>query len=151
MVHPIIDFYYVGLFTCRGGVHWKEVIKPISTIWENCTSAAFLKIKIYFENHLFLQREFCTSLLWELTVILFSCEKLNKLNLGDRGQLVGGGDRIMCSWTSGKVRGSSSSELKSCDIKLASSDTISSKLSTKLSLEAITFCKIKQIISFAEL
>lgn len=81
-----------------------------------------------------------TSLLCELTVMLFSCGKLNKLKRGDLGHEVGGGDLIMCSCTSGNVNGSSNSELKSCDIKLASSDTISSMLSTRLSRLAITFC-----------
>lgn len=90
-------------------------------------------------HHLSL-RDSLTSLLCELTVILFSCGKLNKLNRGDRGHEVGGGDRIICSCTSGNVNGSSNSEVKSWDIRLASSDTISSILSTKLSRDAITFC-----------
>lgn len=73
--------------------------------------------------------------------MLFSCGKLNKLNRGDLGHDVGGGDRIICACTSGSVNGScSNSEVKSCDINVALSETISSILSTKLSLDAITFC-----------
>lgn len=82
------------------------------------------------------------SLLCELIVPLISCpcEKLNRLNRGERGQCMGGGERIMCSCTSGSVNGSeSSSALKSSDIRMASSDTISSMLSTKLSRLTSTF------------
>lgn len=41
--------------------------------------------------------------------------KRNALKLGDFGHVVGGGLRIICSWTSGKVSGSASkSDKNSC-------------------------------------
>jgi hypothetical protein len=67
------------------------------------------------------------------------------LKRGDLGHDVGGGDRIICSCTSGNVNGSVSlSALKSCDIRMASSETISSALSIKLSRLAITFYKVQK-------
>lgn len=60
----------------------------------------------------------------------------------ERGQLVGGGDRIICSCTSGIVKGSPSQSgfNSSVAIRMASSETVSSSVSMRLSRLARTFC-----------